>query len=322
MAIIRKYGPNEIENSSLCFGTMQFGDGADEKDSQEMYEACRNSGINFFDTAYVYTGGKSELILGKLISKDRDNIILITKAGSVGGSSGSNIRTQLEDSLRRLNQDFVDVFFLHHWDDNIALEETFETLKELKEEKKFFQLGVSNFSAWQVMKAKALAEKYGFPNVDILQPMYNLVKRQAEVEILPMAKSENIGVISYSPLGGGLLTGKYETENNTSNKNSSGRLHDNAKYKLRYGQSWMYEAASKLQKLAEDINYDPIALAVAWVSSNDAITAPIISARNLKQLKPSLDSVNINLDEATYNLISQISPTPPPATDRLEETSH
>ena len=322
MAIIRKYGPNEIENSSLCFGTMQFGDGADEKDSQEMYEACRNSGINFFDTAYVYTGGKSELILGKLISKDRDNIILITKAGSVGGSSGSNIRTQLEDSLRRLNQDYVDIFFLHHWDDNIALEETFETLKELKEEKKFFQLGVSNFSAWQVMKAKALAEKYGFPNVDILQPMYNLVKRQAEVEILPMAKSENIGVISYSPLGGGLLTGKYETENNTSNKNTSGRLHDNAKYKLRYGQSWMYEAASKLQKLAEDINYDPIALAVAWVSSNDAITAPIISARNLKQLKPSLDSVNINLDEATYNLISQISPTPPPATDRLEETSH
>ena len=322
MAIIRKYGPNEIENSSLCFGTMQFGDGADEKDSQEMYEACRNSGINFFDTAYVYTGGKSELILGKLISKDRDNIILITKAGSVGGSSGSNIRTQLEDSLRRLNQEYVDIFFLHHWDDNIALEETFETLKELKEEKKFFQLGVSNFSAWQVMKAKALAEKYGFPNVDILQPMYNLVKRQAEVEILPMAKSENIGVISYSPLGGGLLTGKYETENNTSNKNTSGRLHDNAKYKLRYGQSWMYEAASKLQKLAEDINYDPIALAVAWVSYNDAITAPIISARNLKQLKPSLDSVNINLDEATYNLISQISPTPPPATDRLEETSH
>jgi aryl-alcohol dehydrogenase-like predicted oxidoreductase len=322
MAIIRKYGPNEIENSSLCFGTMQFGDGADEKDSQEMYEACLNSGINFFDTAYVYTGGKSELILGKLISKDRDNIILITKAGSVGGSSGSNIRTQLEDSLRRLNQDYVDIFFLHHWDDNIALEETFETLKELKEEKKFFQLGVSNFSAWQVMKAKALAEKYGFPNVDILQPMYNLVKRQAEVEILPMAKSENIGVISYSPLGGGLLTGKYETENNTSNKNTSGRLHDNAKYKLRYGQSWMYEAASKLQKLAEDINYDPIALAVAWVSYNDAITAPIISARNLKQLKPSLDSVNINLDEATYNLISQISPTPPPATDRLEETSH
>jgi aryl-alcohol dehydrogenase-like predicted oxidoreductase len=137
-----------------------------------------------------------------------------------------------------------------------------------------------------------------------------------------MAKSENIGVISYSPLGGGLLTGKYSTESNSSNKNSSGRLHDNDKYKLRYGQNWMYEAATNLQKLAQNINQDPIALAVAWVSYNDAITAPIISARNLKQLQSSLDSTNISLNEETYKLISTISPTPPPATDRLEEMSH
>ena len=322
MRIVRKYGPNNLENSSLCFGTMQFGDGASERDSHEMYEACRNSGINFFDTAYVYTGGKSEVILGKLIKEDRENIILVTKAGSVGGSSGKNIRLQLEESLKRLEQDYVDIFFLHHWDEDIPLEETFETLRELKEEKKFFQLGVSNFSAWQVMKAKLVAEKNGFPNIDILQPMYNLVKRQAEVEILPMAQSENIGVISYSPLGGGLLTGKYELENNILNKNSSGRLHDNAKYKLRYGQNWMFEAAGKLQILARSINQDPISLAVAWVSHNDVITAPIISAKNLSQLQPSLNSVDIKLDLETYKLISDISPTPPPATDRLEEVKN
>ena len=322
MRIVRKYGPNNLENSSLCFGTMQFGDGASERDSHEMYEACRNNGINFFDTAYVYTGGKSEEILGKLIKEDRENIILVTKAGSVGGSSGKNIRSQLEESLKRLEQDYVDIFFLHHWDEDIPLEETFETLRELKEEKKFFQLGVSNFSAWQVMKAKLVAEKNGFPNIDILQPMYNLVKRQAEVEILPMAQSENIGVISYSPLGGGLLTGKYELENNILNKNSSGRLHDNAKYKLRYGQNWMFEAAGKLQILARSINQDPISLAVAWVSHNDVITAPIISAKNLSQLQPSLNSVDIKLDLETYKLISDISPTPPPATDRLEEVKN
>ena len=105
MKIIRQYGPNKIENSSLCFGTMQFGDGADERDSQEMYEACRENGINFFDTAFVYTGGKSEKILGNLIKKEREKIILITKAGSVGGSTGENIRSQLEQSLTRLNQD-------------------------------------------------------------------------------------------------------------------------------------------------------------------------------------------------------------------------
>jgi aryl-alcohol dehydrogenase-like predicted oxidoreductase len=284
-----------------------------------MYEACRISGINFFDTAYVYTGGKSEVILGKLIKEDRENIILVTKAGSVGGSSGKNIRSQLEESLIRLKEDYVDVFFLHHWDDEVPLEETFNTLRELQEEKKFFQLGVSNFSAWQVMKARLVAEKNGFPNIDILQPMYNLVKRQAEVEILPMAKSENIGVISYSPLGGGLLTGKYDLENNTLNQNSSGRLHENAKYKLRYSQSWMFEAASKLQKLARSIDQDPISLAVAWVLYNDAITSPIISAKNLSQLKPSLKSIDIKLDLETYKMISDISPTPPPATDRLEE---
>tara|TARA_B100001142_G_scaffold321984_1_gene369541 strand:+ start:57 stop:1016 length:960 start_codon:yes stop_codon:yes gene_type:complete len=318
MKIVREFGPNNLKNSSLCFGTMQFGEGANEKDSQEMYEACRESGINFFDTAFVYTGGKSELILGDLIKEERDKIILVTKAGSVGGSSGQNIRSQLEQSLKRLKQDYVDIFFLHHWDENIPLEETFETLQKLKEEKKFFQLGVSNFSAWQVMKAELIAQENKFPSIDILQPMYNLVKRQAEVEILPMAKSENIGVISYSPLGGGLLTGKYNIDN-TSNKNSLGRLHDNSKYKKRYGQNWMYNAAIALQKLASELKYDPIALAVAWVSHNDAITAPIISARNLKQLKPSLDSIKISLDEDAYKLISNISPTPPPATDRLEE---
>ena len=318
MGILRKFGPNNIENSSLCFGTMQFGDGADERDSQEMYEACRAEGINFFDTAYVYTSGQSELILGNLIKNEREKLILVTKAGSVGGSSGENIRSQLEQRLKRLNQDYVDVFFLHHWDNNVPLEETFKTLSELKEEKKFFQLGVSNFSAWQIMKAELIAEKNGFPSIDILQPMYNLVKRQAEVEILPMAKSENIGVISYSPLGGGLLTGKYAL-NNSSNKNTVGRLHENSKYKTRYGQNWMYEAAHTLQNLGRDLNQNPISLAVAWVSYNDAITAPIISARNIKQLKPSLDSINISLDHETYKLISNISPTPPPATDRLEE---
>jgi len=285
-----------------------------------MYEACRENGINFFDTAFVYTGGKSEIILGDLIKKEREKIILITKAGSVGGSSRKNIRSQLEQSLKRLKQDYVDIFFLHHWDDNIPLEETFETLQKLKEEKKFFQLGVSNFSAWQVMKANLVAQKYDFPSVDILQPMYNIVKRQAEVEILPMAKAEDIGVISYSPLGGGLLTGKYDASISSS-KNTSGRLHENKKYKIRYGQDWMYKAAHALKDLANKLNYDPISLAVAWVLNNDTVTAPIISARNLKQLKPSLDSVKILLNNETYKLISNISPTPAPATDRLEEVN-
>ena len=115
---------------------------------------------------------------------------------------------------------------------------------------------------------------------------------------------------------------KYQLENNTLNKNSSGRLHDNAKYKLRYGQNWMFDAAGELQKIAKNIDQNPISLAVAWVLYNDAITAPIISAKNLNQLAPSLESIDIKLDLETYKIISDISPTPPPATDRLEEVKH
>ena len=315
MTVSRRYGPHNLGASGLCFGTMQFGAGASETDSQEMYEDCRAAGINFFDTAYVYTEGRSEQILGRLIKLEREQIILVTKAGAVGGSSAQNIRNQLETSLKRLNQDYTDIFFLHRFDDDIPLEETFEELQRLKSEGKFFHLGVSNFSAWQVMKAQGVALRNGFPLIELLQPMYNLVKRQAEVELLPMALSEDIGVISYSPLGGGVLTGKYKE----GIRSSDGRLSWDEKYAARYGQAWMHEAADRLQEIAAEAGVGPLALAVSWVARHKAITAPIISARNRVQLAPSLLAVDFEMDEALYQTLSQLAPTPPPATDRLEE---
>ncbi len=315
MTSSRIYGPQECEASSLCFGTMQFGAGASETDSAQMYEDCRAAGINFFDTAYVYTDGQSEQILGRLIAAEREQIILVTKAGAVGGSSANTIRTQLETSLKRLDQDFTDIFFLHRFDEDTPLEETFEALAQLKEEGKFFHLGVSNFSAWQVMKAQGLALQYGFPLIELLQPMYNLVKRQAEVELLPMALSENLGVISYSPLGGGLLTGKYANISQP----ADGRLSWDRKYAARYAENWMHEVAARLQSIAADAGFNPLTLAVAWVARHKAITAPIISARNRAQLAPSLQSASIDIDEQLYQVLCALAPTPPPATDRLEE---
>ena len=315
MTSARQYGPHNLTASGLCFGTMQFGAGATETDSQQMYEDCRAAGINFFDTAYVYTDGKSEQILGRLIAAERDRIILVTKAGAVGGSSAQTIRDQLDTSLKRLNQDYTDIFFLHRFDEDTPLEETFEELQRLKEAGKFFHLGVSNFSAWQVMKAQGVALRLGLPLIELLQPMYNLVKRQAEVELLPMALSEDIGVISYSPLGGGVLTGKY----NKGAAPSDGRLSWDKKYAQRYGQAWMHEAADRLQEIAAGAGQDPLALAVAWAARHKAITAPIISARNRTQLAPSLLAADLVMDEAVYQALCQLAPTPPPATDRLEE---
>lgn len=308
------FGPHHLRPSGLCFGTMQFGAGASKSDSAAMYSACREAGINFFDTAYVYNEGRSEEILGTLIAKEREDIILVTKAGAVGGSSAKNIRSQLETSLTRMNQDYTDIFFLHRFDDDVPLEETFAELAALKEEKKYFQLGVSNFAAWQVMKAQGVAKLHGYPAIDILQPMYNLVKRQAEVEILPMAAGEHIAVISYSPLGGGLLTGKYR-----GGIAGEGRFSWDEKYALRYGQDWMHQAANSLSEIAAELGTNPAALAVAWVAKNPAITAPIISARNIEQLAPSLAAGDITLDGDIYARLNALVPTPPPATDRLEE---
>lgn len=314
------FGPHKLKNSSLCYGTMQFGDGANEKDSQEMYEACRNIGINFFDTAYVYTGGKSEEILGKLIKSEREDLIIITKAGSKGGAEPENLRSQLEKSLTRLKQDYVDIFFIHHWDKNTPLEKSLEEISRLRDEKKFFHFGVSNFSAWQIMKSQMISKINNFPQIEFLQPMYNIVKRQVEVEILPMAISEKLNVVSYSPLGGGFLTGKYNVEAKNNN-NIVGRLDYDEKYKKRYGQEWMRKVSEDFIKLSKRLNYNPISLAIAWVAHHDGITSPIISGRNMKQLQPCLDSLKIKLDDEMYKQINDVTRTPPPATDRIEEVN-
>jgi len=311
------YGPHQITPSSLCFGAMQFGAGADEADSAAMYNACREAGINFFDTAFVYNKGRSEEILGQLITSDRDELVLVTKAGAVGGSSPANLRTQLETSLTRMKQDYTDIFFLHMFDPDTPLEDSFAELARLKAEGKFYHLGVSNFAAWQVMKAQAIARQHGYPEIEILQPMYNLVKRQAEVEILPMAKAEHIGVISYSPLGGGLLTGKYGAS--AQDDNARGRLDWDPKYKTRYGQNWMHDAATELSQIASQIGVEAATLAVAWVAHHPAITSPIISARNEAQLRPSLAAAAFEMSDEIYHQLSALTPRPAPATDRLEE---
>jgi aryl-alcohol dehydrogenase-like predicted oxidoreductase len=166
-----------------------------------------------------------------------------------------------------------------------------------------------------VEKALGICERRGWARFECLQPMYNLVKRQAEVELLPMAMAENIGVISYSPLGGGLLSGKY----GHSRRPESGRLMENKMYQARYGDEMVYLVAEWFTAFAGQHGYQPAALAVAWVRSHPAITAAIIGARDLAQLEGSLKSIDIHMTPELYEEISGLSPAPPPATDRSEE---
>jgi len=317
-------GNTGVKISSLCFGTMSFGGDADEATSGAMFQRCREAGINFFDCANVYVSGRSEEILGKLIADCRDELVITTKFwGAMGsdinarGGSRYNIRQSVEGSLRRLATDRIDVYFIHAFDKDTPIEETLRTLDDLVRGGKILYPAVSNFAAWQVAKALGISARNGWARFEVIQPMYNLVKRQAEVEILPMAESENLAVIPYSPLGGGLLTGKY----GSSEKPKSGRLVENQMYQKRYGKDWIYEVAGDFTAFARERGYDPAALAVSWVGSHPAVTAPIIGARNLEQLEGSLKSLDVNITPELRAEISALSPEPPIATDRAEEKS-
>jgi len=318
----KNLGNTGVKVSSLCLGTMTFGWVADQKTSAAIFHRCQEAGINFFDCANVYAGGRSEEILGALIDDCRDEIVLTTKFyGSTGedvnarGASRYHIRQAVEDSLRRLNTDRIDVYFIHHFPTDVPLEGVLRSLDDLVREGKILYPAASNFAAWQVAKSLGISAARGWVRFEVLQPMYNLVKRQAEVEILPLAQSENLGVIPYSPLGGGLLTGKYAPDQ----KPDEGRLTDNPMYQKRYGQEWVYEVAGAFTQFARERGYEPAALAVAWAASHPGVTAPIIGARNLEQLEGSLKSLEIEMNPELRAEISALSPEPPPATDRWEE---
>jgi aryl-alcohol dehydrogenase-like predicted oxidoreductase len=318
----RTLGKTGIQVSSLCFGTMSFGGVADEQESIAMFQRCRELGINFFDTANVYNEGRSEKILGKLIAGSRNELVLTSKVcmptgGDVNakGLSRRHIMLEVEKSLKRLNTDRLELYFVHHFDSNTPMEETLRALDDLQQQGKIIYPAVSNWAAWQIAKALGISSKESLARFECIQPMYNLVKRQAEVEILPLAESEKIGVIPYSPLGGGLLTGKYGSGNTA----VQGRLVEQKTYNQRYGDSQYYQIAARFSEYARVRELHPASLAVAWVMSHPAVTAPIIGARNVEQLEPSLAALQIKMTPEWRQEISELSITPQPATDRSEE---
>lgn len=303
---------------------MSFGGIADRETSAAMFHLCRDAGINMFDCANVYVDGRSEEILGDLIADCRDEVVITTKAyfptgddPNARGSSRYHLVRAVENSLKRLGTDRIDVFFVHRFDDETSLYETLRALDDLVRQGKVLYLGASNFAAWQVAKALGIQAREGWSPFHVVQPMYNLAKRQAEVEILPMAQSESLAVTPYSPLGGGLLTGKYGVDDRPDN----GRLVENQMYQTRYGEDVNYRVAERFAAFARDNGFDPVSLAVAWVAHHPGVTAPIIGARNVDQLEGSLGALNINMTPELREEISELSPTPPPATDRIEERS-
>ncbi len=324
--IYRSLGTTGVTVSALCFGTMSFGDAdaadVDAATASAVYSRCRDAGINFFDCANVYGRGKAETTLGRLMHGHRDELVITSKVGfrmrdglNGEGLSRRSILREVEDSLRRLQTDRIDVYFVHRFDPATPMAEVVAALDTLVQQGKILYPAVSNWAAWQIAKALGIAERRRWARFAVLQPMYNLVKRQAEVELLPLAAEEGLGVIPYSPLGGGLLTGKY----GVTTRPERGRLMENQMYQKRYGDEGVYEVAESFTEYALARGIHPATLAVRWVMHHPAVTAPIIGARNVQQLEASLEAADEPLAVEERAAISALSPAPAVATDRSEE---
>ncbi|HVV84879.1 MAG TPA: aldo/keto reductase [Kofleriaceae bacterium] len=318
----RLLGRTGVKVSTLALGCMSFGGDADEATAGALYAKAREAGVNFFDTADVYNQGRSEELLGRSSAHERDRIVVATKAyfptsddANARGTSRYHLVRACEASLRRLGRDAVDVFYLHRFDELTDLGETLRAVDDLVRAGKVLYPACSNFAAWQVVRALGLAELHRLAPLVAVQPMYNLLKRQAEVELLPMAQAMGLAVVPYSPTAGGLLTGKW----GVGRRPESGRLTTNEMYKVRYADPAYYAAADGLAAIAGELGVTPAALAIAWVASHPGVTSVLLGVRDVGQLESNLAAASIDLTPELRARISALTPEPPPATDRNEE---
>ncbi len=309
-------GRSGLRVSEICLGTMTFGNEADKEVSFQIMNYAYEMGINFFDTAHNYNRGETEKIIGEWLGKKRKDIVLASKVffpSQKGinneGLSKKNIMQSVEESLQRLKTEYLDILYLHHWDEHTSIEYSLEAVHTLIMQGKVLYMGISNFSAWQIMQAISVAREYCYAPVVCIQPMYSLIKRQVEVEILPLAKQENLAVVPYNVLGAGILTGKYL-------KGDTGRLNENKMYQHRYSNPIYEEITKRFVKYAEERNVSPAVLSACWVKHNPMVTSILLGARTLEQFKEVVQCVDLKLSKEQWEEISNLSYHPPLPTDR------
>ncbi len=315
----RSLGRTGLKVSELCLGTMQFGWTTDEELSFEILNAAYAAGINFIDTADIYSrwaegnpGGVAEIIIGKWLKNfdvPRDKVIIATKVrGPMGsdpndeGLSRFHIMDAVENSLRRLDIEYIDLYQAHWYDADIAIDETLRAFDDLVRQGKVRYIGASNYPAWRFMQALWSADKNDFARYDTLQPHYNLAHRQEfERESAEICKAYGIGVLPYSPLAGGFLTGKYQQgqELPASVRASS------AKRRYFNQRGWNILAAAK--EVAQSHQASVSQVALAWLIDNPLVSSPIIGPRNLTQLEDNLGSVDLKLTEEALNKLNLVS---------------
>jgi aryl-alcohol dehydrogenase-like predicted oxidoreductase len=311
----RKLGRSELEVSPVCFGGNVFGWTIDEATSFEILDAFIASGGNFIDTADVYSrwvegnqGGESETILGSWMKqrRNREQVIIATKVGSNMGDRGkglsrSHILQAVDDSLHRLQTDYIDLYQSHIDDESTPLEETLETYAQLIRQGKVRTIGASNYRADRLVKALQISEQHGYPRYESLQPLYNLYDRaDYEKDLEPLCLQQEIGVISYFSLASGFLSGKYRSENDLSNSSRAG-------YVKKYLNPRGFRILEAIDELVKTYHTTPTTISLAWLIQRQSITAPIVSATKLQQLEEIIKASALKLDSASIELLDRAS---------------
>ena len=305
-----RLGRSGLQVSRLCLGTMTFGLQSDEATGIAVMDKAVEGGVDFFDTSDAYplggdltTRGRTEEIIGRWLPGKRDRIILATKcfvpmgpSPMDGGNSRKHIMSAVEGSLRRLGTDYIDLYQLHGYDRNTPIDETLSALDDLVHSGKVRYIGCSNFLTYQLVRAIGRSETLRLARFDSVQPRYNLLFRQIEREMLPFCDEDGVGVISYNPIAGGLLSGKHNRSAPPPDGSRFTLGNAGAMYQQRYWHEQMFDTVEALRKLADEAGVSLVTLSVAWVLANKAITAPIIGASRPDQLDASLAAATYELD--------------------------
>ena len=295
----RRMGRSGLKVSEICLGTMTFGHGADESEAGRILDACLDAGVNLLDTANAYNGGESESILGHLLQGRRRRVVLASKAFNPmgpgpndSGASRAHLMQAVEDSLRRLGTDYLDIYYLHHVDHETPLEESLRALDDLVRQGKVRYAAVSNYEAWRLMESLWTADSKGIARFECYQPQYSLVVRDIEQEIVPVCERHGLGVVVWSPLAGGYLTGKYQPGQSQA---SGSRSEEGWAFPARFFHPEHTDILATLLEVSAELGRSPAQVALRWVLDQGFVTSAIVGARNRGQIEETLQAVGWRL---------------------------
>ena len=322
----RNMGRTGLKVSEVCLGTMTFGHGTDERASEKIVDLAFNTGVNFFDTANTYGDGASEVLLGNALKGRRRDAVVATKffnpfgpGPNDSGMSRVHIMNAAEDSLRRLQTDYLDLYYIHHVDTQTPLEEMLRALDDLVRQGKVRYTACSNYEAWRLMEALWISDSEGWARFDCYQPQYSLVVRDIEEELIPVCELKGLGVVVWSPLGGGFLSGKYRPGQRSV---TGSRSEEGWAYPERYFANCADDSLAALLDMAESTGRSPAQVALRWVLEQPSITSVIIGARTVEQARDNIMAGSFRLEDEHVQRLNAVSALPPRYPRAMEQDMH